>query len=52
MCGTLSSNKSTPAVITSSITDETKKGTTVLGKDSLKESSAAQHLVAVAHGDM
>ena len=31
--------------------DETKYGTTVLGKDSLKLSNAAQQRVAVAHGD-
>ena len=31
--------------------DETKYGTTVLGKESLKLSNAAQQRVAVAHGE-
>ena len=52
ICGTLSSSKSTPAVMTSSIAGVIKNGTTVLGSESLKLSRAAQQRVAVAHGEI
>ena len=51
MCGTLLSTKSNPEVMTSSNPSGIKSELTVAGSDDLKSPIAAQHRVAVDHGD-